>query len=127
MDTSRAELPAADPRHPDPDDPTGTSLHGLVTHVTTVEPGYLGDCAGRPSGIEPPWDTEEGQAAPTGTPPPRSPAPSWSSSAAAPGPHADILRELGDGAAGRDHDEVGDAAWCSTLVARAQAAADAFR
>ena len=41
--------------------------------------------------------------------------------------HADILRELIDGAAGRDHDEAGDAAWWSTLLGRVQAAADAFR
>jgi uncharacterized damage-inducible protein DinB len=40
--------------------PTGTSLLGLVKHVASVELGYLGDCVGRPSGIELPWDTEEG-------------------------------------------------------------------
>jgi len=40
--------------------PSGTSLLGLVKHVATVELGYLGDCVGRPSGIELRWDTEEG-------------------------------------------------------------------
>ncbi len=40
--------------------PTGTNLLGLVKHVASVELGYLGDCVGRPSGIELPWDTEEG-------------------------------------------------------------------
>jgi hypothetical protein len=40
--------------------PTATSLLGLVKHVASVELGYLGDCVGRPSGIELPWDSEEG-------------------------------------------------------------------
>jgi uncharacterized damage-inducible protein DinB len=40
--------------------PSGTNLLGLVKHVATVELGYLGDCVGRPSGIELPWDDEEG-------------------------------------------------------------------
>jgi uncharacterized damage-inducible protein DinB len=40
--------------------PSGTNLLGLVKHVARVELGYHGDCVGRPSGIELPWDTEEG-------------------------------------------------------------------
>jgi hypothetical protein len=40
--------------------------------------------------------------------------------------HADILRELIDGMAGPDHDDVGDAGWRKHL-ARVQAAADRFR
>ena len=40
--------------------PSGTSLLGLVKHVASVELGYLGDCVGRPSGIELPWDNEAG-------------------------------------------------------------------
>ena len=40
--------------------PTGTSLLGLVKHVASCELGYLGDCSGRRSGIDLPWDTEEG-------------------------------------------------------------------
>jgi uncharacterized damage-inducible protein DinB len=40
--------------------PSGTSLLGLVKHVASVELGYLGDCVGRPSGIELPWDNDEG-------------------------------------------------------------------
>ena len=40
--------------------------------------------------------------------------------------HADVLRELLDGAAGPDHEAVGDAAWWTAHVARVQAAADAF-
>jgi uncharacterized damage-inducible protein DinB len=39
--------------------------------------------------------------------------------------HADIIRELIDGKAGPDHDEVGEAAWRDYL-ARVQAAADSF-
>jgi hypothetical protein len=38
--------------------------------------------------------------------------------------HADILRELIDGRAGSDHDEVGDAAWWARYVERVQQAAD---
>ncbi|HSO64449.1 MAG TPA: DinB family protein [Ornithinibacter sp.] len=41
--------------------------------------------------------------------------------------HADILRELVDGQAGRDRDEQGDAAQWAGYVARIQAAADAHR
>jgi len=40
--------------------------------------------------------------------------------------HADVLRELLDGAAGPDHEAVGDAAWWTAHGARVQAAADAF-
>ena len=39
--------------------PTGTSLLGLVKHVAGVTLGYFGDCVGRPSGIDLPWDDEE--------------------------------------------------------------------
>jgi uncharacterized damage-inducible protein DinB len=39
--------------------PSGTSLLGLVKHVTTVEIGYFGDCVGRPWPEEIPWDNEE--------------------------------------------------------------------
>lgn len=203
MDTSRAELPAPDPRHPDPVElqlrylqrarnnllskleglsehdlrrpmtPTGTSLLGLVKHVATVELGYLGDCAGRPSGIDLPWDTEAAYAegadmhataeessaelvalyrrswahgdetvrtlgldAPVTVPwwaeEHRHTTLGWLvlhmvEETAQHAGHADILRELIDGAAGRDHDEAGDAAWWAALVARVQAGADAFR
>lgn len=41
--------------------------------------------------------------------------------------HADILRESVDARGGRDHDELGDAAWWSAYVAQIQAAADTFR
>ncbi len=41
--------------------------------------------------------------------------------------HADILRETVDGRGGRDHDDLGDAAWWDTYVGRIQAAADTFR
>ena len=203
MDTSRAALPTPDPLHPDPVElqlrylqrarnnllskleglgehdlrrpmtPTGTSLLGLVKHVATVELGYLGDCAGRPSGIALSWDTEEGYAVGAdmyataeessdelvdlyrrswahgdetvrtlGLDAPVT-VPWWAEEhrhttlgwlvahmieeTAQHAGHADILRELVDGAAGRDHDEVGDAGWWSALVARVQAAADAFR
>ncbi len=41
--------------------------------------------------------------------------------------HADILREGIDGRGGRDHDDVGDAAWWDAYVGRIQEAADAHR
>ncbi|MFB9317033.1 DinB family protein [Cryptosporangium minutisporangium] len=40
--------------------------------------------------------------------------------------HADIVRELIDGRAGRDHDEMGDADWWSRYVGRIQHAADQY-
>ena len=42
--------------------PSGTSLLGLAKHLATVTLGYFGDCVGRPSGIDLPWDDEEGHA-----------------------------------------------------------------
>ncbi len=41
--------------------------------------------------------------------------------------HVDIVREVIDGQAGKDHEEIGDAQWWSDYVARIQDAADAFR
>ncbi len=41
--------------------------------------------------------------------------------------HADILRELVDGPAGRDHDELGDAAWWQAYVQRVEDAAQSYR
>ncbi|WP_439380327.1 DinB family protein [Amycolatopsis lexingtonensis] len=41
--------------------------------------------------------------------------------------HADIVRELIDGRAGGDHDDIGDAAWWAAYTARVQAAADHHR
>jgi hypothetical protein len=41
--------------------------------------------------------------------------------------HADILRETIDGRGGRDHDDLGDAQWWSSYVAKVQAAADQHR
>jgi hypothetical protein len=41
--------------------------------------------------------------------------------------HADILREMIDGRAGRDHDKVGDAAWWARHVERVQQAAERHR
>jgi len=41
--------------------------------------------------------------------------------------HADILRELIDGRAGNDHDDVGDADWWSNYLGSIQEAADTFR
>jgi hypothetical protein len=41
--------------------------------------------------------------------------------------HADIIRELIDGRAGPDHDEIGDSAWWSRYHARVQQSADTFR
>lgn len=41
--------------------------------------------------------------------------------------HADILREMIDGRAGGDHDEMGDAEWWSRHVERVQRAADSHR
>jgi hypothetical protein len=41
--------------------------------------------------------------------------------------HADILRELIDGRAGKDHDDIGDAGWWSNYLGSIQEAADTFR
>jgi hypothetical protein len=41
--------------------------------------------------------------------------------------HAEIVREMIDGRAGRDHDDVGDEVWWTEYVGRIQAAADAHR
>ncbi|WP_284744858.1 DinB family protein [Amycolatopsis sp. RTGN1] len=41
--------------------------------------------------------------------------------------HADIVRELIDGRAGGDHDDIGDTAWWEAYKARVQGAADEFR
>ena len=35
--------------------PTGTNLLGLVKHYASVALGYLGDCFGRPHGVDLPW------------------------------------------------------------------------
>ncbi|MFC0114158.1 DinB family protein [Kibdelosporangium aridum] len=36
--------------------PSGTNLLGLVKHLMGGEFGYLGDCVGRPTPVELPWD-----------------------------------------------------------------------
>jgi hypothetical protein len=41
--------------------------------------------------------------------------------------HADIMREMIDGRAGKDHDDAGDSGWWASYLARIQQAADAFR
>lgn len=41
--------------------------------------------------------------------------------------HADIIREMIDQSAGKDHDDMGDAAWWEKHVARVQEAADHHR
>ena len=41
--------------------------------------------------------------------------------------HADIIRETIDGRGGRDHEDIGNAAWWNRYVAQIQAAADVFR
>ena len=41
--------------------------------------------------------------------------------------HADILREMIDGRAGSDHDDVGDAAWWARHIERVEQAADRHR
>jgi len=41
--------------------------------------------------------------------------------------HADIIREMIDGRAGKDHDDAGDAAWWEKNMARVQEAADHHR
>jgi uncharacterized damage-inducible protein DinB len=39
--------------------PSGTNLLGLVKHLASIELGYLGDCFGRPHGIEMPWMSDD--------------------------------------------------------------------
>ncbi|HEX3221680.1 MAG TPA: DinB family protein [Nocardioides sp.] len=38
--------------------PSGTNLLGLVKHLTGIELGYLGTCAGRPSPVVLPWEED---------------------------------------------------------------------
>jgi hypothetical protein len=38
--------------------PTATNLLGLVKHLAGIELSYLGECVGRPSPVEVPWDEE---------------------------------------------------------------------
>ena len=38
--------------------PSATNLLGTVKHVASVELGYLGDCVGRPHGLDLPWDDD---------------------------------------------------------------------
>lgn len=44
-----------------PATPTGTSLLGLVKHLTWVELGYLGECQGRPLPGPWPWEADEAE------------------------------------------------------------------
>lgn len=55
-----------------PATPTGTTLLGLVKHLTWVELGYLGECLGRPLPGPWPWESAE---ADQGTGPKASPDP----------------------------------------------------
>ena len=151
--------------------PTGTNLLGLVKHLALGELGYFDQCAGRPSGIEVPFEDDasydEGldmyalpgesrewvldlyrqAAAHTDATVravgPDAPAtvPWWREEVrettvgyllthvlhetAQPAGHADVLRELVDGAAGADHDQRDGAGWAAH-VARVQAAADGW-
>lgn len=38
--------------------PSATNLLGLVKHLAGIELGYLGECVGRPSPVQVPWDDE---------------------------------------------------------------------
>lgn len=42
-----------------PSTPTGTTLLGLVKHLTWVELGYLGECLSRPLEVPWPWETDD--------------------------------------------------------------------
>lgn len=44
-----------------PATPTGTTLLGLVKHLTWVELGYLGECLGRPLAGPWPWESAEAE------------------------------------------------------------------
>lgn len=44
--------------------PTGTTLLGLVKHLTWVELGYLGECLSRPLAGPWPWETDDAAADP---------------------------------------------------------------
>ena len=41
--------------------PTGTNLLGLVKHVASIEPGYLGEVFGRPFGEPLPWLADDAE------------------------------------------------------------------
>ena len=153
--------------------PSGTTILGLVKHLTGVELGYLGSCVGRTPPVTLPWDedgsvwdgadmwvtAEESRDHILGLY--RTAAAHSDASIAAlaldhpaevdwwpaerrrttfghllvrlvaetaqHAGHAEILRESLDGQAGRDHDEIGDAAYWSAYVAGIQRAAEPFR
>ncbi|MGY1593979.1 DUF664 domain-containing protein [Geodermatophilus sp. SYSU D00708] len=99
-----------------PTTPTGTNLLGLVEHVAYVQLGYLGDVFGRPAGRPCPWD-DGGE----------DDADMWATAdqtreevveLARHAGHADIVRELVDGAVGMspenaDLPERGAAEWAA--------------
>jgi hypothetical protein len=65
--------------------PTGTSLLGLVKHLTSVELGYFGETFGRPSGIDLPWYADGPTRTPTCGRRPTRRGRSWSTCTAVPG------------------------------------------
>lgn len=120
---------------------TGTNLLGLVKHLTTVVLGYFGETFGRPSGIDLPWyadDVEQNDLATGGR------VEHWGNEPVTfhqilvhvttethhHAGHADILREMIDGAAGflRGVPNLPEDGYdWPAHVARVSAAADAFR
>jgi len=97
--------------------PTATNLLGLVKHLAGVERGYLGDTVGRPSPVRLPWVDDKSI---------WDSADMWATAEETTG-HADIVREMIDGRAGGDHDDIGDAAWWARHRQRVQDAADKHR
>jgi hypothetical protein len=129
--------------------PTGTNLLGLVKHLADLEYIYLGAAFGRPLA---PWDDSYPEADLWARPEESSQsilslyqracahadmtiaeleldAPGsvahWDTAQHA--GHADIIRELIDGTAGRDHDEVLSETGWQDYYAQIQAAADTFK
>ena len=139
--------------------PTGTNLLGLVKHLASVELGYFGDCFGRPHGEALPWYDEDAEAnADMWARPDEARAdvvglyhravarvPWWSDPETTlhrllihvatethrHAGHADIVRELIDGAAGLRAGVTNlpdrDAAWWAAYRERLQEAAEGFR
>lgn len=108
--------------------PTATNLLGLVKHVASVEAGYLGETFGRPFPEPLPWFDEgaEPNADMWATP-----GESAEQETGRHAGHADVIRELLDGAVGlsegNDNMPPADLAWWQDYRARVEQAAQAVR
>lgn len=106
--------------------PTGTNLLGLIKHVAGVELGYFGATFGRPSDEALPWYADDAPADRTEVTLHRILVHVIAETPRHAG-HADIVRELIDGAVGmradNDNMPAGDQAWWADHRSRVERAA----